>query len=223
MSSVSSVSSTSSAATSAVTGSTELGEDTFLRLLTTQMQNQDPLSPMSNEEFVAQLAQFSSLEQLQGISAGIESLALLNNSMNNSQMVNLLGQQVVAMGDTVHYDGGGNLPLHYDASSATSQTHVTIADADGTVVWSGDIGPVEEGENVWTWDGRTSSGAQAPEGEYTFAVEGTDSQGGDIPVDELIVGVVDEMDYSTGTPTPSIDGTTFGVGDILRVESQESE
>jgi len=221
MSSVSSATS-STVSTTAVTGSTDLGQDTFLRLLTTQMQNQDPLSPMSNEEFVAQLAQFSSLEQLQGISAGIESLALLNNSMNNSQMVNLLGQKVVAMGDTVNYDGQGDLPLHYDASSATQQTTVTITDADGTVVWSGDIGPAEGGENVWTWDGRTSSGAQAPAGEYTFSFEGTSSDGGEVAVAELIVGVVDEMDYSTGTPTPSIDGTSFGVGDILRVEAQEA-
>ena len=61
-----------------ITGSTDLGEDTFLRLLTTQLQNQDPTNPVSNEEFVAQLATFSQLEELQGLSGKLDSLTMLN-------------------------------------------------------------------------------------------------------------------------------------------------
>ena len=72
------------AANAAAPSSDELGKDSFLKLLTTQLQYQDPLNPMENSEFVAQLAQFSSLEQLQGLSDGMESLYLVNMSMNNA-------------------------------------------------------------------------------------------------------------------------------------------
>ena len=89
-------------------GSSELGKDTFLRLLTTQLQNQDPLNPMANEDFIAQLAQFSSLEQLQGVNTQLEGLAMINTSMNNASMVNLLGQEVVAVSDSFHYGGEGD-------------------------------------------------------------------------------------------------------------------
>lgn len=223
MSTVSSATTATSTATSSTTetGTTDLGEDTFLKLLTTQMQNQDPLEPMSNEEFVAQLAQFSSLEELQGISSGVQSLYLMNASMNNAQMVNLLGQEVTAYGDTFHYDGDGGAELHFDADAASSDTTVTITDADGTVVWSGSVGQFDEGEGSWTWDGRTTSGEPAPEGDYTFSVSGTDSNGDEVEMTEMIVGIVDEMSFADGTAQPTVDGTPISVGDILRISAPE--
>ncbi len=204
-------------ALTAATGTTDLGEDTFLRLLTTQMQNQDPLEPMSNEEFVAQLAQFSSLEELHGISDALEATYLLNASMNNAQMVNLIGQQVTANGDNFVYPGVGSQEIHFDAAEATTSTTVEITDADGTVVWSGEIGAVAEGEGTWTWDGTTSDGTSAPGGTYTFSVTGTNASEETVDVAERIVGVVDEMDFSTGSAQPTVGGVAIEVGDILSI------
>jgi flagellar basal-body rod modification protein FlgD len=220
MSTVTSTTSAPSATTApatGATGTTDLGENTFLKLLTTQMQNQDPLEPMSNEDFVAQLAQFSSLEELQGISSGVESLYLMNASMNNAQMVNLLGQEVSATGDTFHYDGDGSTELHFDSAADTAQTTITVTDSDGAVVWSGEAGQFEEGEGTWTWDGRTSAGDPAPAGDYTFSVTGTDAAGASVDISELIVGIVDEMSFEGGTAQPMVDGVPIAVGDILRV------
>lgn len=219
MSSVTDVSTTSTTQTQPVTGTTDLGEDTFLKLLTTQMQNQDPLEPMSNEQFVAQLAQFSSLEQLQTIGSGIEALYLLNASMNNAQMVNLLGQEITAMGDGIHYTGSGEATLNFDADAATTTTTVTITDADGSVVWTGDAGSFAEGEGSWTWDGTTTDGTTAPEGDYTFSVTGTDANGNTVEVTELVVGLVDEMSFETGTAQPTVSGVPISIGDILRIST----
>lgn len=216
-------SSTLSDAAAAATGGSDLGEDAFLRLLTTQMQYQDPLNPMSNEEFVAQLAQFSSLEELQGISAGLEALYLVDVSMNNVAMVGLLGQTVTAAGDTFHYAGSGDATLHFDAAAAATSTTVTITDESGDVVWSGDIGAVAEGEGSWSWDGTTLDGTTAPAGDYTFSVDATDADGSAVDVTPLVRGVVTGMDYATGTPTPSVGGVPIDIGDILRVEDGGEE
>lgn len=207
----------------ASTGSTDLGQDAFLRLLTTQLQYQDPLDPMSNEEFVSQLAQFSSLEQLQSLNDGMESLYVVNTSMNNASMVSLIGQDVVAYSDTFHYDGEGDQTIHYSAASAAQESTLTVTDSDGTVVYSADMGMIGEGEGSWTWDGKNQDGQVVDAGDYTFSVTASTLDGEEVTVTPLIAGTINEMDYSTGTPQPKVDGVPVSIGDILRVSTGTSE
>jgi flagellar basal-body rod modification protein FlgD len=193
-------------------------------LLTTQLQNQDPLNPMSNEEFVAQLAQFSSLEKLGGISDGLESLYLVNVSMNNAAMSGLVGQDAVARSEQFHYDGEGEQSVAYDASSAAASATITLTDEDGNVVYSGEMGALAAGEGRWTWNGTTTDGRQAPEGIYTATITARDANGATVEVTGLVEGTVTEMDYSDGTARPSIDGVTVDIGDIVRLaESGDDE
>jgi flagellar basal-body rod modification protein FlgD len=199
----------------------ELGKDTFLKLLTTQLQYQDPLNPMSNEEFVAQLAQFSSLEQLQTMSAGMESLYLVNMSMNNAALTGLIGKDVVATGSELHYSGEGSVTLNYDASAATTSSTITITNTDGQVVYSGDMGALAEGDGSWTWDGKDMDGQTVPDGDYSFAIEGTDADGNSIAVDGRILGTVEGMDLSTGTPLLTVNGVTIDLSAILSVSQTE--
>ena len=201
------------------TGSTDLGEDTFLRLLTTQLQNQDPTNPVSNEEFVAQLATFSQLEELQGLSGKMDSLTMLNASMNNAAMTNLLGQTVVARGDTFHYGGTGDSTVYYDAPSAAADSTLTVYNADGDVVYSTDIGALEQGEGSFTWNGTDRNGQPLPEGDYTFTVAATDSGGDSIDVTTLVRGVVDSMDFSEGSASPTIDGVPVDMANIVRLDN----
>lgn len=211
---------------SSLTGATttaesdELGKDTFLKLLTTQLQYQDPLNPMSNEEFVAQLAQFSSLEQLQGLTSGLESLYLVNVSMNNAAMTNLIGKDVVASGNTIQYSGEGSAAIHYDASADAAASTVTVTNSEGQVVYTGDMGALAEGEGSWTWDGKDLDGQLVDEGEYTFSITATDANGVDVAVDGRIVGNVTGMDLSTGTPLLTVNGVTIELGAILSVEEE---
>ena len=198
--------------------SDELGKDDFLKLLTTQLQYQDPLNPMSNEEFVAQLAQFSSLEQLQGLTTGMESLYMVNVSMNNAAMTNLIGKNVVASGSDIHYAGSGSTDIHYDASAATATSTITISNADGQVVYSGDMGALSEGDGSWTWDGKDLDGQTVDEGDYTYTIEASDANGEAVTVDGQIVGTVSGMDLSSGTPMLTINGVSIGLGSILSVE-----
>lgn len=203
------------------TGTTSLGQDTFLRLLTTQLQNQDPTSPVSNEQFVAQLAQFSQLEQLQGISGGLDALYLVDSSMNNAAMTNLLGRTVVARADTFHYDGEGEQVVHFDASGAATQATLTITDESGDVVWSGDIGALSDGEGSYTWDGTDVTGAPVPAGDYTFSVTATDANGDTVDVTSLVVGTVDQMSFEDGAARPTIDGVPIDLAAIVRLTAGE--
>ncbi len=199
-----------------------LQQDTFLRLLTEQLQHQDPLDPMKNEEFVAQLAQFSSLEQLFGLQATMEAVYLGIASMNNASMATLLGTEVVAETDTFHYGGEGSVPLHFDAERGLSSATITITDESGRVVDTIEISGRSEGEFVVEWDGTGIDGQRQPEGDYTFTIAATDVEGEPVEVATLVVGVVDEMDYSEGSPRPSIGGVAVPLESIRRLTSPES-
>lgn len=212
-----------SAAPMAASGSDMLGQETFLQLLTTQLQNQDPLNPQSNEEFVAQLAQFSSLEQLVGLNDSVDSLYMATASMNNASMTQLLGREVVAWSDQFHYDGEGNVTIEYEASSDAAAAELTITDESGDVVWSGPMGALEEGEGSYSWDGRDLSGNVVDEGVYTFSITAQDSDGDDIEVLGQLRGEIDGMSYASGAPVPSISGVEIDLGDIIRVETVDGD
>ena len=165
-----------------------LGQDTFLRLLTTQMQNQDPSSPMDNEQFVAQLAQFTSLEQLMGIQSNLENVYMAISAMNNASMANLLGTDVVAVGNGVHVGEEGSMDLHWEAGSDAANASITVLDANGSPVFNAELGSIQAGEGSYTWDGKDETGQRVPEGDYTFVVDAYDKGGNPIGVQELIVG-----------------------------------
>jgi flagellar basal-body rod modification protein FlgD len=204
-------------------GGQDLDQETFLNLLITQLQNQDPMNPQESQEFVAQLAQFSSLEQLMTLNDGMDTLYMATSSMNNASMTQLIGKEVVAYGDSFNYAGEGDVDLMYDATSEASQATLNIKDEDGNVVASISLGALSEGEGSYTWNGETTSGAVAEEGIYTFEIEATDTDGDEVTVYSMVSGVVDTMNYESGTPVPEIDGVEVELGEIIRVvESTDS-
>jgi flagellar basal-body rod modification protein FlgD len=203
-------------------GQEGLGQDTFLRLLTTQMQHQDPTDPMSNEDFVAQLAQFSSLEQLVSMQGTLEAVYMGIASMNNTSMASLLGKHVVAVHDTFAYDGSGDaVSLMYDASDSFASATLTVKDDTGKVVATTEMGGGAAGEGTVAFDGRDHDGSPLPEGEYTFSITATAESGETVFVSELVQGQITEMDYASGSPMPSLDGIAIDLGAIVRLTTVE--
>jgi flagellar basal-body rod modification protein FlgD len=170
---------------------------------------------------VAQLAQFSSLEQLVGLNDSMDALYLATASMNNASMTQLLGQDVVAWSDSFHYDGQGDVEIFYDSTGSATATEITITNEDGDVVWSGPMGSLEEGEGSFLWDGKDHNGNTVEEGVYSFSISAQDNDGADIEVYGQIVGTVDGMSYEGGAPVPSISGVEIDLGDIIRVETAD--
>ncbi|MFT5587716.1 MAG: flagellar basal-body rod modification protein FlgD [Cognaticolwellia sp.] len=202
-------------------GSSAMGQETFLNLLTTQMQNQDPLSPMANEDFIAQLATFSSLEQLMDIGDAMKANTLSMANLSNTTMASLVGKHVVAIGDTFPRAEGetGDTVLHYDSPQAASAT-LNIYDEDGKVVWSEPVS-LQAGEETLKWDGKDLSGQLVEPGDYRFELTATDSSGNNIEISERVSGMVDSMDYSTGSPQPTVNGVAVSLSDLIRLTAGE--
>lgn len=158
------------AATSASTRKTAstLGVEDFLRLMTTQLQNQDPLKPLDSTEFVAQLAQFGTVSGIQGMQT---SLNTLSESLRASQALSgasLVGHWVLAPGDTATLaTEGGALGGGVDVAAGTSSVTVNITDASGQVVRHMSV-PANAGLQEFYWDGKTDTGEKAAAGKYKF-------------------------------------------------------
>ena len=198
--------------------SDDMDRNTFLKLLTTQLQNQDPTSPMDNQEFVAQLAQFTSLEQMVSMNGTMESMVMGIASMNNATMASLVGTDVVALGNGLEYDGESkSVEMHYESAAEVTEGTFTVYDEDGTMVYTTETGSLEAGEGFLSWDGTQTNGGRAEAGNYTFEITGTDVNGDNVEVVEHIVGTITEMDYTAGVPRPSVGGYAFDIGDILRL------
>jgi flagellar basal-body rod modification protein FlgD len=201
-----------------------MGKDAFLKLLVAQMQNQDPLNPQSNEEFIGQLSQFSQVEQLVNLNTGFETLFMTMNSLNNTSMTQLLGNKVVSYGNQFHHDGSAKeIDLHYETSAPSNATKLVVKDDTGGVVWSGAVEPLDEGQGHITWTAVDHDGKPLPEGNYSFSFEASSPTGETIEVNELMVGVVDGMSFVEGVPRPSISGIEFDLSMIIRVETADAD
>lgn len=196
-------------------------QDTFLKLLTTQLSNQDPTSPMENEQFLSQLAQFSSLEQLMGMQNTMQAVYGGIQAMNNASMAGLLGTEVTARGNTVAVGEEGTASLGWANAEGVTDATLNITDASGKVVRSVDLGLIDS-EGTYEWDGEDRDGNRVEPGEYSFSISATNADGEAVFVETRVVGIVDGMDYSTGNPQPFINGVPVDLGDLITLRTGET-
>jgi flagellar basal-body rod modification protein FlgD len=173
--------------------------DTFLQLLTTQLQNQDPLSPMDSNQFTQELVEFSGVEQQINTNQDLSSLISIGQSQSGSYAVSYLGKTITTT------DGSGNLQngqadWSYALNGDAAKTTLTVTDSGGNAVYVAS-GATSSGTHDFTWNGQTNAGTQLPDGAYTLNVAAAD--GGGTAVSSTIVsqGVVSEVDLSGSEPT----------------------
>jgi flagellar basal-body rod modification protein FlgD len=169
--STSSTSSLSSANTQA------LDKDDFLKLLVTQLQNQDPLNPADSTEFVTQLAQFSSLEQLQNVNENIKIVQLFDQSINNSQAVTFVGKTVKASGCMFELDDEGTYEVQYQLGEDAATVYVSITNSSGETVKKIEMENLSAGTQSVVWDGKDDNGNALPSGTYSFTVQAKNTDG----------------------------------------------
>lgn len=174
-------------------------KDDFLKLLVTQLQNQDPLNPADNQEFSAQLAQFSSLEQLtemnETLSSNLSSTKQLGQLINNSVAAGFIGKDIRAVGNQVFYDGENDATLQFHLEAASSETTVHVYDSTGEEILSLDLGGRPAGQTDLNWDGVDSEGNQRSSGIFYFEVEATDSEGEALNTTTFMTGQVTGVRY----------------------------
>ena len=215
---------TPGALTGALGGNDALGQEAFLKLLVAQLQNQDPLNPQENYEFVAQLAQFSSLEQSIGINDRLDQLALQNRGLANSQVVGLMGKQATVKGNIVTLAGQGSIvPINFTLDDRANETTVQIRDQGGRLVRTLTTGPRSAGTVSVQWNGQDDNGLPQPAGAYQVTVSARNSADVPVPVTQQSRGNVESVSFEQGFPVLHLDsGIAVPVADLIQVSPSET-
>jgi flagellar basal-body rod modification protein FlgD len=161
----------------AATGNQALGKDAFLQLLVTQLKNQNPLSPQDNGAFVAQLAQFSSLEGINTLNDSVNNISSNFSSSQALQASSLVGRSIITQTDKALVDTSKSMTGSVAVTAATGNVSVKITDKDGNVVRTLDLGAQSAGASDFIWDGKNDAGEVAPAGTYTFAASTKNDKG----------------------------------------------
>ncbi len=181
-----------------VTSNTDLGKEDFLTLLITQLENQDPLNPMEDKEFTAQMAQFTSLEQLMNISEGITSLNQTSVRQEMVSAVSFIGKHVKSSGYDLSKQDGVISGIYYTLEEPISEGFINIYDSAGGIVNTVQLGQKQAGEYEFEWDGKNYKGATVADGVYSIGMAAEDADGRTVNITTQISGEVSGV-HTIGT------------------------
>ena len=187
---------------------------TFLQLLTTQLQNQDPLSPMDTNQFTQQLVEFAGVEQQMKTNDTLSTLVSLQQSAQTSQALSLVGANVVVNGNTAQL-------VNNQASWALNATQpatakVTITAPSGVTAYTGTVA-VNAGSQIYTWNGVGTDGNTWPAGNYTLTATAVTASGQSTTVTTQVAGQVSSVDLTQTPPALTIGGQNYTINDIQRI------
>ncbi|MEW5874060.1 MAG: flagellar hook capping FlgD N-terminal domain-containing protein [Candidatus Zixiibacteriota bacterium] len=199
-----------------------LGKDDFLRLFVTRLANQDPLEPVKDEQFIAQMAQFSQLEQLQNMNDNLEQSInwslLLSQTINNTMATSLLGHSVRVNTDTVVLGESGSVPIRYDLAAGAADVVVEISDSSGNLVRVLRQSGANSGANELQWDGTNAARENVAPGAYNVTIRAEDSAGETVEARAYFTGVVDAVRYVDGIAMLAVDDLFIPLADVIEVQ-----
>ena len=199
----------------------QLGKDDFLQLMITKLQHQDPMDPMDDEDFIAQLAQFSSLEQLYNIADGLTSSNewdyLQMQSINNVMASGFIGKDVKAEYSGIYVEASGDAKISYTMDTPASEVTFTIKDAEGNSITSFTQDNVEAGINTVAWDGTDKNGNRVDEGYYYVEATGLTGSGEEVAPRLSMEGTVEAIIYRDGAAYLRVNGMDIPMSDITTI------
>ena len=209
-------SSSGSSSLSSTTGSTLAGNfQTFLTLLTTQLQNQNPLDPLDTNQFTQQLVQFASVEQQLKTNDQLTTLVSLQQTAQSTQALTFVGKTAVVDGSTTALaNGSATWDLNVPTSSNAS---ISITNSTGQTVFTGSYAVSAGNNQPFTWNGQGNDGTTWPDGQYTLTATAADSSGSSVAVSTQIQGVVSSVDLTQSPPLLKINGQTYTVNQIKSI------
>lgn len=205
----------------AATANSTLGKEDFLKLLVAQLSHQDPTKPTDPSEFVAQLSQFSSLEQLLNIKSGLDLVAVTETAGTSAQMVTFIGKEVSFDGGQVAWSKGkAPVELGYELGEPAAQVEARIVDKNGNTVETRELGAASAGLKSFVFDGKKADGTPLPDGTYTVELTAINAAGDKSNVSLKARGLVQAVTFSAGYPQLVLaDGRTVGLSQVLEVLS----
>ncbi len=196
-----------------------LEKESFMKLLVTQLSAQDPLNPADSTEFVNQLTQFTSMEQLVNIKEGLDLLAVTETAGTSAQMVSFIGKDVTFSADSFVLDSAGETDeIQFDLKESAATVEVIVKDSDGKVVRNMELGSMSEGGQKVNIDGLNDEGGKLPEGTYTFEVVAKNVEGERVDATTQSVGKVEAVVFENGYPELLMeDGRKIILSQVVKV------
>lgn len=212
----SSSSGSSAAAANALASSQIAGNfQSFLQLLTTQLQNQNPLSPLDTNQFTQQLVEFAGVQQQLNTNDSLATLVSLQQTAQSTQALGFVGKTAVVNGSTATMTNSA-ATWQLGASSNANVT-ITIASSNGQTAFTGTYAMSAGNNQPFTWNGKGNDGTQWPDGTYKMTATATDSSGNSVAINTQVEGVVSSVDLTQSPPLLSIGGQTFTVNQIQSI------
>ena len=192
----------------------------FLKMLTTQMQNQDPLDPMDTSEYTQQLVQYSQVEQSIQQTETLKDILSRLSTQDMAQASGFIGREARFDSNVAGLEGASPARWAYSASRPVSSLVATVTDASGKVVDTRTLAAIAK-NGGFSWDGTLASGAKATDGSYTLAIEGVDAGGASVPVAITSIGTVKEVLTANGQVNLRSNGVNYAASKLLVVSAAE--
>ena len=217
---------TSSTTSNVSANKSALGKDDFLKLMIAQMKNQDPMNPMDGTQYAAQLAQFSSLEQLANLNSNItktmETNQSLTQSINNTMIATLIGKDVKLSGSDVQIAGQDQVVFGYNLPQTAAAAEIKIYNDQGSLVRTIKNVPTAMGLNKLSWDLSDNNAKKLQNGSYSFEIEAVDMDGKDITTSSFKEGKISGVRYTENGTILLIDGAEYSLSSILEILNSNS-
>ena len=196
----------------------KMGKHDFLKLLTTQLENQDPTDPMKDRKMVTQLAQFSELEEMTNVSNGMEELNSGQSQTRMVQAVDFLGKSVTAQGSNISKDENGASKLFYNLKDDAENVRINIFDKNDNIVNTAKLGSKQAGEYEFQWNGKNYKGQESPDGQYSIGISAKDASGERVKVNTDVSGTVTGVNNQEGNTLLTLqDGREVKLTDVKEV------
>jgi len=199
-----------------------LDKDAFLKLLIAELQNQNPLEPMNNQDFVAQMAQFTTMEQMTNMTTSLEDFLGNMNATLRLQASSVVGKYAVIEGRDLSLEDGYADPIVFSVENPGEVT-IEIRNEQGNVVFEENLGMLEGGIHSYTWDGRDSSGVAQSDGNYTYHLSSIGEGGEEVEFGGVTGGIVQAVQFVGGEIYVLIDNQKYNFSDIIEISNPSEE
>lgn len=201
----------------APTAKNTLDKDSFLKLLTTQLQKQDPLSPMDSNAFVAQLAQFSSVEALENMGKKLDNLALGQANANQLAVPQMIGKEVLFNAEKMAVSKGTPSRFSIMLGDKADTVVAVLQNSAGQTVRTLNLGAHASGSFEVKWDGKDEAGNEVPSGSYQLIVAATKTDGTEVGAATFVRGVVSGVSFEGSVPQLLVNGNVVQLGDVTEL------
>lgn len=199
-------------------GNDKMDKDAFFKLMLAQMKNQDPTNPMQSHEMAAQLASFTSLEQMQNMNKTLTEMSNAQKPMEQFQVLQFLGKSVAGDSSKLYRaKGDKDHDMLFDLPMNAKETEIKIKNADGDVVRTYKLNNLKQGSNRVTWNGMDEKGTVLPEGEYQFSVVAKNEQDKKVAIKTDFEGVISGVNYTKEGPVLMVGNQSVRLRDVKKI------